>query len=132
MVILIIILIHSDLSAFSPSQVPGLYVAGWLASGPVGVIATTMHNAYAVSDALIEDHLSGQLHPACRNVDDSLVEPLPGHPAEVAQNNSQGNKRVVSWQDWLRIDEFERNLGAQYSKVREKILTVEKMLKVIS
>lgn len=91
-----------------------------------------MHNAYAVSDALIEDHIAGNLHPACQNVDDRLVEPLPGSPTEVAQNNSQGNKKVVSWQDWLRIDELEKSRGAELGKVREKILTVEKMLKVVS
>lgn len=125
---------HSDFSVplLLLSQLPGLYVAGWLASGPVGVIATTMHNAYAVSDALVEDHLSGHLQPACQNVDDRLVEPLPGHPPEVAQNNSRGNKKVVSWHDWLRIDDLERSRGAELGKVREKFLTVEDMLRAVS
>ncbi|PWN21002.1 nucleotide-binding domain-containing protein, partial [Microstroma glucosiphilum] len=37
---------------------PNIYVSGWLARGPVGVIASTMHDAYSVADTILADHLA--------------------------------------------------------------------------
>lgn len=32
---------------------PGVYVSGWLKTGPVGVIASTMYDAYQTADCLL-------------------------------------------------------------------------------
>lgn len=96
-------------------QVPGLYSAGWVARGPVGVIASTMQNAYAVAQVIIDDHLQGQT----RRIEATL-------PPEIAKSN-----RVVSLQDWQRIDQAELERGKPLGKLREKFTTVPDMLAVL-
>ncbi|KAI8345178.1 hypothetical protein B0O80DRAFT_504541 [Mortierella sp. GBAus27b] len=39
--------------------VPGLYAAGWLKRGPIGVIATTMADAYQTGDTIVADWTGG-------------------------------------------------------------------------
>ncbi|KAJ2840426.1 NADPH-adrenodoxin reductase [Coemansia sp. 'formosensis'] len=53
--------------------VPRLYAAGWVKCGPVGVIATTMQDAYRTADAVIMDlvHAQGQSREA---IDQMLSE----------------------------------------------------------
>jgi len=50
----------------------GLYVTGWLATGPVGVILSTMTHAFGVGRAVEAD-------VRCGNVD--VSQPRPGHAA---------------------------------------------------
>lgn len=93
---------------------PGLYVAGWLATGPSGVILTTMNNAFGVAQTIIDDIRSGAI-----NIDSIK----PGiDPKE---------RRIVTWQDWQKIDEREIEDGKNYSKPREKILNIEEMMKIV-
>ena len=37
----------------------GLYCSGWVKTGPVGVIATTMNNAFETAEAILEDYKNG-------------------------------------------------------------------------
>lgn len=91
---------------------PGLYTAGWLATGPTGVIITTMNNAFAIADTI------------CKDFDSELIK--------VKESKSGINiddfKRVVTWDQWKKIDEAEMEEGRKYNKPREKILDIEKML----
>lgn len=105
---------------------PGMYVSGWLANGPVGVIASTMMDAYAVADEMLADWLqtSGR---ARRTLCGSLGhrEALAGVPAALRA------QRTVSYDEWLQIDAAERQRGVPLGKEREKFLTVEDMLRVV-
>lgn len=40
-------------------------------------------------------------------------------------------KKVVSWKEWERIDRVERERGREKGKLREKITSVEEMLRII-
>ncbi|KDN41604.1 nucleotide-binding domain-containing protein [Tilletiaria anomala UBC 951] len=99
--------------------VPGHYVSGWLARGPVGVIASTMYDAYSVADLLVQDWQQGvaQAHGGA-----------DGLPAELRQPTH----KVVTYKDWQRIDSIEKERGAKLGKLREKILTVQELLEVAS
>ncbi len=113
------------------SQIPGLYTAGWVARGPVGVIASTMQNAYALSALILSDHATA---PAPASTSTPLLsrEPEAGAPPEVEHaSNKSGNARVVSLKDWQRIDAAERERGKRVGKPRQKFTTVEGMLKVL-
>ena len=103
-----------------------MYVSGWLANGPVGVIASTMMDAYAVADEMLADWLqtSGR---ARRTLCGSLGhrEALAGVPAALRA------QRTVSYDEWLQIDAAERQRGVPLGKEREKFLTVEDMLRVV-
>ncbi|KAJ2499447.1 NADPH-adrenodoxin reductase [Coemansia sp. RSA 1972] len=98
--------------------VNGLYVAGWLKRGPVGVIATTMQDAYRTADALIMDLESKVLGPCSSSIDTMLVQ-------------LGVDKTRVSNDDWLRVDAHEIAMGAAHGKPREKLTSVNEMLDVI-
>ena len=99
--------------------IPGIYVSGWLARGPTGVIATTMMDAYAVADSILAD-----LH-------------TPGDSAEAEEANlldhlrQHETRRVVGFDGWRRIDEEERRRGAKLGKLREKVLSIDEMLTIV-
>lgn len=93
---------------------PGLYVAGWLATGPTGVILTTMNNAFGVAQTIIHDVQSGALK--CDS-DKSGID--------------SKSHRVVTWRDWEKIDKREVENGKKFSKPREKIFSVKEMLEIV-
>ena len=92
----------------------GFYCSGWVKTGPVGVIASTMTNAMETAKALVEDLEGGLLEK--RESDQDLVDVLEG--------------RVVSFQDWEKIDRAEIDEGRRTGKLREKIVSVEKMMDI--
>ncbi|XP_054737443.1 NADPH:adrenodoxin oxidoreductase, mitochondrial [Anastrepha obliqua] len=100
--------------AVSKTVDKGLYVAGWLGTGPSGVILTTMNGAFAVAKAICDDILSSEL---------SIAEAKPGLDFNKFQ-------RVVTWSHWQRIDQAETQAGQVMGKPREKFVDVEEMLKV--
>jgi adrenodoxin-NADP+ reductase len=98
-------------------QIEGLYTSGWVARGPNGVIATTMFDAFAAADLLASDLSS---FPST-----SERPPLP-------IEQLRGSARVVSWEDWEKIDQVEKERGKEKGKLREKITSVREMLEVLS
>lgn len=104
--------------------VPGVYVAGWVKRGPTGVIATTMDDAYATADALVEDMVAGKSFASAGEVTGLGWEALDGKAEEL------GIVRT-DWRDWKRIDEVERERGMALGKPREKIYSVSEMLKLL-
>lgn len=95
----------------------GLYTAGWLASGPTGVILNTMTNAFNVADTMVKDLKSVEQNskPGFEHIGSVLKEK---------------NVQIVTWEDWLKIDQFEIEEGKKVGKPREKIVDVKKMLEV--
>lgn len=91
----------------------GLYVAGWLATGPSGVILTTMNNSFAVAQTIIHDIQSGALK--CDSIK-AGIDPK--------------SHRIVTWSDWQKIDKREVENGKKLNKPREKTFSVEEMLKI--
>lgn len=91
----------------------GLYVSGWLGTGPTGVILTTMNNSFTVADGICKDFESLLIN---------VRETKPGIDLT--------GKRVVTWDKWEKIDRSEQEAGAKIGKPREKIVDVETMLKV--
>lgn len=113
-----------------PQTVPGLYVAGWVKRGPTGVIASTMEDAFASADCIIQDvnaghpFLSGKLSSAATR--DGWLGVLDEvHDKDI-------DVRRTTWQDWRKIDLVERERGKRLGKEREKITSVEDMLKVLA
>lgn len=90
----------------------GLYVAGWVGTGPTGVIVTTMNGAFAVAKTICDDILSNQ-------VDTHVLKPVL----------SVKDRRVVSWEGWKEIDKAEIAAGHLKGKPREKIVDIDLMLK---
>ncbi|KAI8345184.1 hypothetical protein B0O80DRAFT_394795 [Mortierella sp. GBAus27b] len=107
--------------------VPGLYAAGWLKRGPIGVIATTMADAYQTGDTIVADWIGGQ---AMLNNDQEAPKDQRSTNPVLDLLHSRGHK-TVCYADWKKIEQKEFELGAKVGKPREKFLSVEEMLNVL-
>jgi len=99
---------------------PGEYVAGWIKRGPSGVIGTNKPDAVESTDALLADHGAGLLPP-----------PQVTDREAMAQLLAARGIRVVSWQDWQRLDALERARGEAVGRPRLKFTRIEEMLEAL-
>jgi ferredoxin--NADP+ reductase len=99
------------------TAVPGLYACGWIKRGPTGIIGTNKPCSVATVAALLADL------PAD-------APPKPGAEAIPALAGSDG-RRVVSYDDWIAIDQAEIGRGVPKGKPREKFTSVEEMLDLL-
>lgn len=107
-------------SGSEPRHVPGFYCSGWVKSGPNGVIANTMEDAFATAEAIVDDWKSKKPF-------------LIGGQGWAALREGVEEKKLrnVSWNDWLKIDAAEKERGERVGKEREKFVSVEQMLQVL-
>lgn len=103
---------------------PGLYCAGWVKRGPTGVIASTMQDAFDTADAMAGDWAAEGVSflNQGREVD--------GWEGVRGEQGVEG-ARVVSWEEWQRIDGAERERGREVGKEREKFVRTADMLAVV-
>lgn len=108
-----------------PKPAASLYCAGWVKRGPTGVIASTMTDAFQTAEAIVEDW-----RKLCsRNTSESVGR--GGWEALKAEAEKQGLKlSPVHWENWNKIDQVEKAEGSARGKPREKLGTVQEMLKV--
>jgi len=95
----------------------GEYTAGWIKRGATGVIGTNKPDAAETVQAMTEDLAAGHtLSPA---------EPDPGTMERLIQ---QRQPQVVSYADWLRLNEIEVERGRARGRPRVKFTRVDDML----
>lgn len=99
----------------------GLYVSGWLGTGPTGVILTTMTNAFEVAEKIMHDIQTDDLLNVQKSGSNGIRTILAGL-----------NVQVVDWKAWKRIDTFEQEEGAKIGKPREKVVNIKNMLEIAS
>ena len=87
----------------------GLYVAGWLATGPRGVIIDTMNTAFRVGAAVVEDLQGMELGEVAGRVE---VE------------------GATDWAGWEAVDKEEVRRGEEKGRPRVKVTEVEEMLRL--
>ncbi len=98
--------------------VPGLYACGWIKRGPTGIIGTNKPCSVATVASVLADAAA---------LDQSPRPGAEGLPALLGANG----RRVVSYDDWIAIDQAEVSRGAASGKPREKFTSVEQMLEVL-
>lgn len=96
---------------------PGHYVAGWCKRGPTGLIGTNSLDAKATVEVMKQDHEQGTL--------------LAGSGDDIAALLHQRGVFAVGWDDWLRLDAWERAQGEQRGKLRHKLATVDEQLAIV-
>ncbi|WAP52478.1 FAD-dependent oxidoreductase [Arthrobacter sp. ATA002] len=111
----------------SGAPVPGIYTTGWIKRGPVGLIGHTKGDALETIGFLLEDRLN--LPAAQEPEEDSIIKLLEERGVE-----------YVTWEGWLKLDAYERSLGASYvhpdpatgELIRERVKVVdrEEMIRV--
>ncbi|KAJ8734707.1 hypothetical protein PYW08_013957 [Mythimna loreyi] len=99
------------------SNLAKVYAAGWLGTGPVGVILHTMGNAFQVAKVMHED---------LNNIDDQNK----GGFEEIKKIINKSNSNIIDWNGWEKIDKYEKEQGKIVGKPREKICSVDKMIKI--
>ncbi|KAJ9666907.1 NADPH-adrenodoxin reductase [Coniosporium apollinis] len=112
--------------ALTAGHVPGMYCAGWVKRGPTGVIASTMEDAFTSGDVIVSDWENGVPFLKCGG------ESSTGLGWEGVRGEAEKRRlRRVSWEEWKRIDEVERERGREKGKEREKFTDVRDMLRVL-
>ena len=95
----------------------GMYCSGWIKRGPVGVIASTMNDAFETAETIQEDVMQGLLQDF--STEFNLCALMPdGH-------------RVVQYKDWSNLDSEEVSRGRE-SKPREKIVSIQEMIHLLT
>ena len=95
----------------------GHYCAGWCKRGPTGLIGTNSLDAKDTVQAMLEDHARG-------------VAQTPSE-GDVTALLSERAVDAVTWEDWQRLDEWERQQGEQRGKLRHKLASVEELMNVV-
>jgi ferredoxin/flavodoxin---NADP+ reductase len=96
---------------------PRVYCAGWIKRGATGVIGTNKADAADTVARMLEDL------PA-------LAESLPAErePARLDALLGGRGVRVVTFEDWKRLDAAELREGSLAGRVRRKLLRIQEML----
>jgi ferredoxin--NADP+ reductase len=103
--------------------IPGLYVAGWIKRGPTGVIGTNKPDAAETVEHMVTDAGQGACSPA------AAAAALGRHAVEGMVRERQ--PRLVTYDDWRRLDRHEVDRGAPSGRPRVKLTSVEEMLRVL-
>lgn len=98
----------------------GLYVSGWLGTGPTGVILTTMSNAFEVAERILFDLQN-----------ENILEHDKGGNKECEEIFRKKNIQVVNWEGWKKIDKYEQEEGKKMGKPREKVVDIKAMLEIV-
>lgn len=97
--------------------VTGIYVSGWIKRGPSGVIGTNKPDAVETVQTMLADAGAGTL-------------PSPAEPDPAAADATVRTRQphVVTYDDWLRLDEIETSRGEVEGRPRVKFTSVAAML----
>ena len=96
----------------------GLYAVGWIKRGPSGVIGTNKPDSVATVQSLLQD--LAKLTPCAKPDTQAVMNFLKGKGV-----------KVVSFDDWKKIDLAEMERGRPLGKPREKFVKIEEMLTAI-
>jgi len=94
---------------------PGVYVVGWAKRGPSGLIGTNRADSQATVAKMVED---------------AAGQPAPSRPTaeEAAVFIASKTERVVTWSDWERLDQLERDAGEARGQIRRKFTSISEMI----
>ncbi|XP_022695830.1 NADPH:adrenodoxin oxidoreductase, mitochondrial-like [Varroa jacobsoni] len=100
---------------------PGVYCSGWVKTGPIGVIVSTMNSSFETGSNLLSDINKGAI--------DGTVS-KPGRNFIVNDILKKKGVRHVTFDQWERIAAYEAEMGAKKNKLADKVLSVQKMLEI--
>jgi len=98
----------------------GEYTAGWIKRGPSGVIGTNKPDSAATVNAMLEDLRQGL-----------TLQPARPDLASAEHLVCSRQPKVITFADWLKLDQIEVANGAKLGRPRLKITRVEDMLKAL-
>lgn len=108
---------------------PGLYVAGWIKTGPVGVLTSTLFDATETARSIVED-LKRVIETAGskeKNGRCMLLYFFIRNGKNVGVDDLVKQSHWITFEDWLEVDQVERKRGALMGKEREKVVNHKEM-----
>lgn len=99
------------------APVTGCYVSGWIKRGPSGVIGTNKPCAAETAESMLADASAG-----------TVLQPTGGDIEPLLRDRQLD---LVTWPDWVRLNEAESAAGKPSGRPRVKLTRVEDMLKAI-
>lgn len=103
-----------------------LYAAGWIRRGPTGIIGSNIIDSKEAAAAVIEDYEQA--------VDKGETGTIQGQGGgggyESIKSLLTKRGEVTDWKGWLNIDEAEVKEGQLSGKPREKMVSVEEMVRL--
>ncbi|OWB55253.1 hypothetical protein B5S28_g1121 [[Candida] boidinii] len=123
--------------------IKGLYTVGWIASGSRGAINSAVMNGSIVGNNMIQDIENFELFSKSSDTDnkslnnensngesDNAVPPVKLGRSKIRDLLNERNCKVVTWDDWLKIEEYEKSSGEKLGKISNKITNTDEMLKI--
>ncbi|WP_133053676.1 hypothetical protein [Mycolicibacillus trivialis] len=99
---------------------PGAYVTGWIKRASNGIVGTNRN---------VRATRFGQ----CSTTPATVGLPAATFPAdEVAARPASRSPDIVTYDDWRRLDRFERSAGESAGRPRVKLTGVKQMLQYLS
>ncbi len=99
------------------NPLPGLYTTGWIKRGPTGVIGTNKTDSGETVSCMVEDiERENTLHPELTSAE-SIKELL--------------DEKHISYNEWLRVDSFEKKEGEKQGRPRVKVTRLEEILGIL-
>jgi NADPH-dependent glutamate synthase beta subunit-like oxidoreductase len=99
------------------AQVPRLYTTGWIKRGPVGLIGSTKSDAAETVANLLADFASER--------------PAPNRDPEAVVNLLRERAvQYLSWDDFVRLDNYEISLGKAAGRNRVKVVPRDEMISI--
>ena len=95
----------------------GQYTAGWIKRGPTGVIGTNKPDAAETVEAMLADAREGK-----------VLSPANATAAAAEALVQSHNVRIVTYDDWRRLDALELSHGKEQGRPRVKFTRVDDML----
>lgn len=111
-------------------QVVGMYCTGWVKRGPSGIIGSNIVDARETVASIIEDIASEKLLKPVASTSgggDGGLETIQKLILE-----RKPDKQFVAWSDFERLNDEETKRGEAVGKPREKVTSVEEMLRIIA
>jgi ferredoxin--NADP+ reductase len=95
----------------------GQYTAGWIKRGPSGVIGTNKPDAAETVAGMLEDAVAGH-----------ILRPAEPDPAAAERFVRERQPDVVTYPDWLKLDQIEVEQGRAAGRPRRKLTRLADML----
>lgn len=98
--------------------IKGLYTTGWIKRGPIGLIGNTKSDAKETINCMLEDQSCFRNN--IRFQDSKLIYNF----------FEKNNIKYITWNGWLKVDNYEIKLGRLSQKNRTKLVDKTKILSI--
>jgi adrenodoxin-NADP+ reductase len=95
-----------------------VFTVGWVKTGAKGIIDSTLRDSYGTVETIIT------------SINDNLLKPKIPDMKAVFESADSENVKYINYDQWKKVDRYEVEEGRKKNKIREKIITKEKMLEV--